>query len=298
MSPQHPSMPNDIQTEPLGLRLRQAREAQGLRIDDVSSQIRLPRRVIEAIEACDWERLGSGVHLRGQLMSYARLVDVPRSEVDAHFPARPPAEPLVTMAHTSRLKHTLDRSARKFVYVAITAVLALPVWLGTREHLDGRDSALTSLDQAPLDLGVDGATPVVDDRFDTPVLASLTPAYQREPSPLQGPVVPPLADSAAEGADAPAPADPGGDAGLVLRAHGESWFEVYGHDGQRLAQGLLQDGEVRQFEVGAPARVTLGNAEAVDVLNAGRTVDLAPYQRAQVARFTISRDGSLTPPGG
>ncbi|MBS7455967.1 RodZ domain-containing protein [Coralloluteibacterium stylophorae] len=291
-------MPNDIQTEPLGLRLKQAREAQGLRIDDVSGQIRLPRRVIEAIEACDWDRLGSGVHLRGQLMSYARLVDVPRSEVDAHFPARQPVEPLVTMAHTSRLKHTLDRSARKFVYVAITAVLALPVWLGTREHLSGRDSALTSLDQ-PLDVGMESAAPVPPDvGLDTPVLASLTPAYQREPVQLQGPVVPPATGGMTPEQDAAESAAADAGAGLVLRAHGESWFEVYGHEGQRLAQGLLQDGEVRQFDAGAPARVTLGNAEAVDVLNAGEAIDLAPYQRAQVARFTISRDGSLTPPGG
>jgi cytoskeleton protein RodZ len=41
--------------------------------------------------------------------------------------------------------------------------------------------------------------------------------------------------------------------------------------------------------------VVLGNASAVEVQQAGSTVDIAPYRRANVARFTVSSDGSLAP---
>jgi cytoskeleton protein RodZ len=41
--------------------------------------------------------------------------------------------------------------------------------------------------------------------------------------------------------------------------------------------------------------VVLGNAAAVEVRTRGKTRDLAPYMRANVARFTVSSDGSLAP---
>jgi len=44
-------------------------------------------------------------------------------------------------------------------------------------------------------------------------------------------------------------------------------------------------------------RVVLGNAGAVEVLGNGNIQDLADYKRANVARFTVSSDGSIQPAG-
>jgi cytoskeleton protein RodZ len=41
--------------------------------------------------------------------------------------------------------------------------------------------------------------------------------------------------------------------------------------------------------------VKLGNVDAVEVKRAGVAVDLEPFSRANVARFTLSSDGSLAP---
>ena len=54
-------------------------------------------------------------------------------------------------------------------------------------------------------------------------------------------------------------------------------------------------GEERSYRNGQVGRVVLGNASAVEVQQAGSTVDIAPYKRANVARFTVSSDGSLAP---
>ena len=69
--------------------------------------------------------------------------------------------------------------------------------------------------------------------------------------------------------------------------------QVVGPDGEVLEQGLLPAGESRSYAAGEVARVVLGNAPAVKVLHAGKTVDLAPFTRANVARFTVSSDGSV-----
>src|SRR5690606_24474157 len=57
-----------------GQRLRTAREAAGLSVQDVASRLKMPVRVVESLEAEDWSRLGAPVFIRGQLRSYARLL--------------------------------------------------------------------------------------------------------------------------------------------------------------------------------------------------------------------------------
>ena len=60
-------------------------------------------------------------------------------------------------------------------------------------------------------------------------------------------------------------------------------------------QALLRAGEERSFAVGEVGRIVLGNAGAVEVSRFGDIQDIQPFQRANVARFTVSSDGSLAP---
>ena len=82
---------------------------------------------------------------------------------------------------------------------------------------------------------------------------------------------------------------------MSLNFTGDSWVQVYAADGSTLEQGLLGAGQRRDYAAGEVARVVLGNSSAVQVQQAGQPVDLAPFSRANVARFTLSSDGSLAP---
>ena len=84
------------------------------------------------------------------------------------------------------------------------------------------------------------------------------------------------------------------DTALVLEFSGESWLQVTGRDGNTLEQGLVQAGDRRNFEAGQVGRVVLGNAAVARVQHAGGIVDLTPYLRANVARFAVSSDGSVS----
>ena len=85
---------------------------------------------IDALEAGDWGRIGAAVFVRGQLRSYARLLgidlgqDLLRAEVGAVTPPE-----LVSHSHTPRYRRLLEQTTRRAVYIAITAVIAVPVWL-------------------------------------------------------------------------------------------------------------------------------------------------------------------------
>jgi cytoskeleton protein RodZ len=63
--------------EATGTRLRKAREAAGMSLEDVSGKLKLSPRQIAAIEAEDWAELPQAPFTRGFVRNYARLVGIP-----------------------------------------------------------------------------------------------------------------------------------------------------------------------------------------------------------------------------
>jgi cytoskeleton protein RodZ len=255
-----------------GQRLRTAREATGLSVQDVATRLKMPVRVVESLEAEDWSRLGAPVFIRGQLRSYGRLLGLATDTVHIASgidPIRP--SDLTPRTYVPRMRIIAEQSARRLVYAVITAAIALPVWFGTQPHLTQQDTVSGSLD-VPVE--IPGAAVVQGARAPTPLVASMAPVAQR-----------------------PALAAPSPVPGLELRFGDDSWVEITAPDGSVVEQTLLRAGTVRSFGSGEVGGVVLGNAGSVDVRRNGVEVDMSPYLRANVARFTVSSDGSLAPPG-
>ena len=248
--------------------LKQAREDAGIDRQDAASQLKMPERVLKSLEEENWQQLGAPVFVRGQLRSYAKLlkVDIDPYLQQAQLQPIRPAE-LVSHSHTPRYQRVLESIARRAVYVVITAAIAVPVWVATQSHIDQGDAARTtaSLDVVPSAAGDEVLEQAGARRQAAPYVASLTPLPRNNGN------------------------------GLVLRMTGDSWVEIIGSDGDTLEKGLLKSGEERSYRNGQVARVVLGNASAVEVQQAGSTLDITPYKRANVARFTVSSDGSLAP---
>ncbi|MEK6731121.1 MAG: helix-turn-helix domain-containing protein [Pseudomonadota bacterium] len=69
----------------IGQRLREAREAANLCIEDVAVQLRLTEPVIEMLEQDEYKLSELLPYVRGYVRNYARLVNVPAIEVDHAF---------------------------------------------------------------------------------------------------------------------------------------------------------------------------------------------------------------------
>lgn len=260
----------------VGERLRDSRMEAGLTISDVAGRLRMQLRVVEALEAEDWSRLGAPVFIRGQLRSYLRLLKLPESLADGVSDANARQPELTPRTYTPPMQRMLDKAMGRAVYVVITALIAVPVWVATRSHVDNSRPVETA------SLGLDGnlqsAAEDARPARPTPVTASLGALPKRAPAPQPAPE---------SGAQA------GGE--LVMRFSGDSWIEVIGPDGVQVEQALVQAGQERRFEAGTVSRVKLGNATAVEVSSDGDVQDLSRFQRANVARFTVSSDGALAP---
>src|SRR5688500_9175419 len=254
-----------------GARLRKAREAAGLRLEDVAAQLKMPVRVVESLENEDWDRLGAPVFVRGQLRSYSRLVGLATSTT-LQASGVAPIEPskLVSRSYTPRMQRLVEQGTRRLIYIVITAAIAVPVWLATKPHLAISPATVQPLDipaNAANALGATTSTTGPAQATQAPVMASFTPMAPR-PSAVPA---------------------------LTLRLSADSWVQVTGTDGRTLEQGLLAAGQSRSYAAGEVRHVVLGNAPAVVVQKGGQPLDLAPFIRANVARFTVSSDGSLAP---
>lgn len=247
-----------------GARLKQAREAAGLGIDDVAAKLHMPARIVRSLEAEDWSRLGAPVFVRGQVRSYSRLMGLTTAPMMDALVDVGPVEPsrLVSRTHTPAAQWWAEQVGRRLVYIVLTLFLVVPAWVATRQHLSN-----TGGDAAPLDLPVDP----------TRQAAQAAPAKPRTVVASMAPV--PVAQAPA--------------AGIVIRTRGESWITVTATDGSSLEKGLVPANSERRYAAGQVARLTIGNASAVDVENLGRNVDMGSFARANVARFTVSSDGSL-----
>jgi len=122
-------------TEPTpgpGADLKAAREGMQVSIREVADALNLPARVIEALEADDYDRLPPTVFTRGYLRSYARLLELPADELLVRYPEVTEEVEAVTAVRTG--SHPVVARTRPLLgplaIVAVLLVLVL-VWLFT-----------------------------------------------------------------------------------------------------------------------------------------------------------------------
>lgn len=301
--------------DPLGQRLRLAREQKGLSCEQAARRLRIPTVIVAAMEREDWARLGAPIYVRAHVGAYLGLLELPASLIEQAANPHAAAPRLTAMASRSRLQAVAERGMRRAVYAVMTGVIAVPVfWLAT--HYDTRQKlvdaisleadaiggntpvTVTEIAAAPVESSHQGsavvsvkgtpvepldAAPTPSPASDSPIIASLAP-FNHANTAAAGPAE----------ADAPVSAST---QGLHLRFHGQSWLEVVAEDGRRIERDLVEAGSERVLPAGQSLRVTLGNADAVEVLQNAREIDISPFRSADVARFTVSSASELSPAG-
>jgi cytoskeleton protein RodZ len=197
----------------VGLRLRAAREAKGLSIEDVASSTRIPTRHLLSLEESDWGKLPASTYSVGFAKNYAGAVGLDRAEIAEQLRAEMGSElPAHYSSATVDSFEPVDgnRSMPKGIVVgalvALVAIALLLTWLSNRE-LSGGDT--------------------VSEPAGAPIAAA------------------PLSPSTSAPAPAPAVRGP-----VVITANEAAWIEV--RDGATvLKQGELAAGQ--SFEVPASA---------------------------------------------
>lgn len=235
-------------------------------LEEAARQLKFAARQLEALEAGELERLPGGTFVRGMLRSYARLL-------------RLDAEPLLAQIGARVAPPDAERLAQRFRQ-------PVPFSDGARRS----NLAYVALSLALLAVVVAVALEWRQERAGTPRLAFVSAAQQ--------PAEPPRAAASEEprvtvASAAPAPsgaadeAAPAGTARLALQFEGESWVEIRSGSGKLLVASLNSAGTERLVSGLPPFDIVIGNAQQVRLIYNDRPVDLAPYVKVEVARFTL-----------
>jgi len=271
---------SDSTSGPVGQALRDAREAQGLGVDDVAARLRLMRRQIEAMEADDFDSLGQPVFARGFVRNYARLLGLAPDPLLADMGGAT-AEPVVMRPEAplpSRSWLTSPWLLLALFGVAVLAVVpvALYWWLNSDE-----DEIPAGAMRAPAVAPVTAAPAPADTVPVEPPVAAEAPA-----APEAVPAAPTAQDAAVAAVDeAPAAAVVRGV--LQLEFGADSWVEIRDATGRMLHRQLDTAGSSIEVRGAPPFDVVVGNAAQVRMTYNGRPIDLKPFIDVTVARFTL-----------
>ena len=253
-----------------GRELARAREALGLTIADAAQQLKFAPRQLEALEAGRFGELPAGAFARGMVRAYARLLRLDPAPLLARVAERTAAPDNAAVIAAARAPIPITDSARRtnLAYAALSAVF-LAVIAGV--VIEWRRDA-----GAPEEMTfVPAARPAPEAAAPAPQVASAAPVLAVR-----------SAEAPAAASPAPAAATPGARR-LQFRFDGLSWVEVKGRDGRVLLSQLNSGGTERTVEGQPPFALIIGNARFVRLAYDDRPVDLAPYVKVEVARFTL-----------
>jgi cytoskeleton protein RodZ len=275
-----------------GARLRAAREAAGLSLDQVAQQLKLAQRQVKALEEENFGELPGRTFSRGFVRNYARLLNLDAHDLLAQLPdaAQVPAlespalhstgTTIAELPSADVAKPNFARWLIPLVLVGCIVAAAAYEWYGgglaalnepRRERVAAPEPAATALTPLP-----------------NPLLSENRPATDASPAAADDNVSAsrPMTTSAPVVTTAQSPPLPI-DAPLLLAYAGPSWTEVRDRSGQLLISRLVAADSNEAVRGAGPFDVVLGNAHVVTLTYRGKQVDLAPYTRQNVARLTL-----------
>lgn len=290
----------------VGVRLRTAREAQGVSIDEVSQTLKFNPRQVEAMERDEFGALRDPVIMRGFVRNYARFLNLDTDSMMQQLERQvgpmhldlTPSPSLSVPASSSKSHMTMP--------MAVLGVLAI---LGGIFALNkfAPDVIRNQQQQTKVQGTVVPNTPPPGER-----LAAPPPAPREEPG-MPPPAATQIAAGspaeigrpAAEGKTDSAPSAAGGISGanvseaavqpavspgkgLKLSFEQEAWVQVKDKAGKVVHQELHKPGSQATVEIEKPFSMTIGNVGGAKVTLDGELLDLSPFTKGTVARVKLS----------
>lgn len=143
--------PDDVVT--VGQRLREAREAKGLSVEDIAAQTRIPTRHLNSLEAGDWDKLPAATYSIGFAKNYAGALGLDRSEIGEQLRAEMGGTRLATPYPEVYEAADPARTMPKGLVIGALVLLAIFVlaltWLNNRSLETGEPAAAEGNAPAP-----------------------------------------------------------------------------------------------------------------------------------------------------
>lgn len=307
MSEPNPSAnPPAESREELGQRLRAARELRGLDRDELAQRLKLRPDIVDAVERGDYTSLGAPVFVRGYLRSYVSAMELPAALIQPVIESLGEAPKLGPSPASIPRNPWIERYSLAGSYLVGTVLIMSVIWAAVQTDGFGLVARLGE-PPSPLDLGVaDRGDESVDVVVSGPLLPATDftatdgfepPAEQALAATAPAPIGPlsaaPAAASPVRSAPVMAslvPALDRGEGRFSIRVSADTWLEIRDASGKRIKYDIQKAGE-QEYRGQPPFELRIGNAGKAELLVEGRSIDLAPFSRREIARLRLVAAG-------
>jgi cytoskeleton protein RodZ len=283
---------------PVGETLRRERLKRHLELDQISNELKISARMLEAIEQEKFDRLPGGVFARSFVRQYARLLGLDEEELAAQaqqmiepvtgtpdtfaLPARENGEPPIYVPRVEAWENYAEEKSfswNSWMPAAAMVIVAMLVCSGVYSWWQRSKRAAAAPEPRPAEIAQTIAPPPV----------TVPSAAAAEPAPATA--IPPAAEPAVStSAEAAPPQAPAGNADALVRvaltADEPVWISARA-DGKYLFSGVLTPNQTRTVEANDTLLIRTGNAGGLTVTLNGKPVGvLGPKGQIRTVQFT------------
>ena len=299
----------------IGETLRRERQRRNMQLDQVSRELKISPRFLEAIEEENFDRLPAGVFAKSFVRQYARMLGLDEEEAanEVQRALTPPAAAVPQFASGANL--TNPAAQRKAPQLPEFSVPRLEAWQHVRDRRSSWSSPLAALGLVvvamlgcsliygwwqrqrhpvtqPSALALQRQEPAPPPKSAGPDATPAAPAPQEVSRPSEPPAArsataaAPAAGSAARSAETPAvPGEP-----LAVKVEvtaAEDVWMMARSDGKYLFSGTLKANETRTVEASDTVLLRLGNAGGVTItLNGNPIGEIGPRGQVRTVQLT------------
>jgi cytoskeleton protein RodZ len=279
----------------------------------VAEKLHVDPKVIESIEAENFEPLGATVYVKGHLKRYSELAGEDTQQILDEFAAltKPVMPDLTQLPKAERAADPGKLVVPSLVVLIGLAFVGVVWWIlqGVQNGTIGAPAVPRTVETTPAPAESTTDVPRVETASGPDVPSSPPVAVTRRPSgtastsAAAGASRPPPAGTATGSTEQTNPAEPPRPRtiDLTLRFAADSWVEVYDANGERLFYDIGSASSSRKVSGTPPLRVVLGNAPGVTLdVNGKRARVPANVVTEDSAQFLINSSGRIVrarPPG-
>ena len=285
-------------SETAGEVLRKKRENIGLSIEHIANQLNLDSKLIELLEKNDYEKFNIETYLKGYLRAYAKALELDDDVViNLYKQTNPEKTPEILPNVKPKVqRNSADRSVKLFSYIiGITIALSILVWYQKKFLVQPSEENLKIANikiHENINInGVDIAYKIINhtNYWQWPINKA-GKNYESDNNELE------LVESEKVQDEIENITDTNENSAyniqqsndtLVLNLTGDSWIEIYDREGNRLFLDLARGGKNYIVNGNSPFDILLGAAKEVSIEFNGSSVDIGPYIKFGIARFTL-----------
>ena len=297
---------NNEAIETVGEILHNKRKEIGLSLDEIKEKLNLDSNLIKLLENNDYEKFKVETYLKGYLRAYAKVLGIDGDRIiKLYKESNPEKEPeILPDVKPKNQKNSGDRSVKLFSYIlGLSIALSMLIWyqknIMIKPDVNENYIGNIELNKNNEINGVDTSYKIIihSDYWQWPI-DNISERYRESGSNDQSKSLKNekiqdelkedvIQEQALETEESPVYETQQSSDTIVLDLRGDSWVEVYDREGNRLFLDLARGGKNYIINGNSPFDILLGAANEVSVEFNGSIVNIEPYTRYGIARFTL-----------